>query len=625
MVAPRIRNHPHMGEILRRLRERKLVQWALAYVAAAFALIQVLDVVAQRFGWPEALERVLILALAIGFLIVLVLAWYHGERGAQRVSGTELLILALLLVIGGAALWRFSAPSVTPASATASGAQDKGASGARDGPIAAIPQKSIAVLPFTDLSPGRDQEYFSDGMAEEILGALTKIKDLKVAGRTSSFSFRGKNEDLRVIGKALAVAHVLEGSVRKQGDRVRVTAQLIQIEDGYRVWSETYDGDLKDVFELQERIARAIVGQLQVVLQGDQQKRLVSVATTNAEAYSLYLQASAIFSRREGPRLPEAIGELEQALKLDPKFARAHSRLAAIHAIEPIYTPSLSDVALAVAEHEAALAIELDPTLAEPHATLALAYVQRGRYVDARIAVERALAVDPDDATTNLWAGINFTNSGYTTKGCAMFDHALSIDPLLPNALLWRGIEYAYEGNVERAEVLLRRAADVGLAHVGVGLDLVYAMHGDRDEARKQLESGLRVLGAGMPLDAPEIIAAGVYGDSMARTRAVEFIDQFLTTRPSPVPGILTYSLLMLGENSRAVALLAQGPSSNDALFLHFVWSPSERSLRALPEFKTYTRKSGLAELWDRFGEPDACRRLAPGDYDCTVEAASTR
>lgn len=612
-----------MGEILRRLRERKLVQWALAYVAAAFALIQVLDVVAQRFGWPEALERVLILALAIGFLIVLVLAWYHGERGTQRVSGTELLILALLLVIGGAALWKFSAPSVTPASATASGAPDRGASGARDGPAAAIPHKSIAVLPFTDLSPGRDQEYFSDGMAEEILGVLTKIKDLKVAGRTSSFSFKGKNEDLRVIGKALAVAHVLEGSVRKQGDRVRVTAQLIQIEDGYRVWSETYDGDLKDVFELQERIARAIVGQLQVVLQGDQQKRLVSVATTNAEAYSLYLQASAIFSRREGPRLPEAIGELEQALKLDPKFARAHSRLAAIHAIEPIYTPSLSDAALAAAEHEAALAIELDPTLAEPHATLALAYVQRGRYVDARIAVERALAVDPDDATTNLWAGINFTNSGYTTKGCAMFDHALAIDPLLPNALLWRGIEYAYDGNVERAEVLLRRAADVGLAHVGVGLDLVYAMRGDKDEARKQLESGLRVLGAGMPANAPEIIAAGVYGDSMARARAVEFIDHFLTTRPSTVPGILTYSLLMLGENSRAVALLAQGPSSNDALFLHFVWSPSERSLRALPEFKTYTRKSGLAELWDRFGEPDACRRLAPGDYDCTVEAAS--
>jgi TolB-like protein len=604
-----------VDEFFARLRQRKIVQWALAYAAAAFALIQVLDVVAQRFGWPEALERGSIVALAIGFFVALVLAWYHGERGAQRVAGAELLILALLLVIGGAALWKFSA-SPTKTSGEAAGS-------AAAGSLAAIPHKSIAVLPFTDLSPGHDQEYFSDGMAEEILGALAKIRDLKVAGRTSSFSFKGKNEDLRVIGKALAVAHVLEGSVRKQGDRVRVTAQLIQVEDGYHVWSETYDGDLKDVFELQERIARAIVGQLQVVLQGDQQQRLVPVATTNAEAYSLYLQASGIFSRREGPRLPEAIAELEQALKLDPKFARAHSRLAAIHAIEPIYTPSLSDVALAAAEREAALAIELDPTLAEPHATLALAYVQRGRYVDARIAVERALAVDPDDATTNLWAGINFTNSGYTTKGSALFDHALAIDPLLPNALLWRGIEYAYAGNVERAEVLLRRAADVGLAHVGIGLHLVYAMRGEKDEARKQLESGLRVLGAGMPTDAPAVVAAGVYGDAAAHTRAVEFIDSFLARRPAAIPGILTYSLLLLGENSRAVALLAQGPSSNDSLFLHLVWSPSERTLRALPEFKTYTQKSGLAGLWDRFGEPDACRRIAPGDYDCAVAAAA--
>jgi TolB-like protein len=332
-----------VDEFFVRLRQRKIVQWALTYAAAAFALIQVLDVVAQRFGWPEVLERSLIVALAIGFFIVLVLAWYHGERGAQRVTGTELLILALLLAIGGAGMWKFSAsPATTAAAATGS---------AVVGGSATIPHKSIAVLPFTDLSPGHDQEYFSDGMAEEILGALAKIKDLKVAGRTSSFSFKGKNEDLRVIGKALAVAHVLEGSVRKQGDRVRVTAQLIQAEDGYHMWSETYDGDLRDVFELQERIARAIVGQLQVVLQGDQQQRLVPVATVNTEAYSLYLQASGIFSRREGPRLPEAIAELEQALKLDPKFARAHSRLAAIHAIEPIYTPSLSDTSLAAAEH----------------------------------------------------------------------------------------------------------------------------------------------------------------------------------------------------------------------------------------------------------------------------------
>jgi hypothetical protein len=150
-------------------------------------------------------------------------------------------------------------------------------------------------------------------MAEEILNALAKVKDLKVAGRTSSFSFKGKNDDLRVIGKALAVAHVLEGSVRKQGEKVRITAQLIQAEDGYHLWSETYDGDLSDVFALQERIARAVTDKLKLALEGEQQQRLVSTGTSNAEAYSLYLQATGIFNRREGTRFAEAIDELDQA------------------------------------------------------------------------------------------------------------------------------------------------------------------------------------------------------------------------------------------------------------------------------------------------------------------------
>src|SRR5262249_13370905 len=163
------------------------------------------------------------------------IAWYHGERGAQRVTGAELLILALLLAIGGAALWKFSSTPGAPPVAAAGSPADGAAAPTRSAPAVEIPHKSIAVLPFTDLSPQHDQEYFSDGMAEEILDALAKVRDLKVAGRTSSFSFKGKNEDLRVIGRALAVAHVLEGSVRKQGEKVRITAQLIQAADGYHL------------------------------------------------------------------------------------------------------------------------------------------------------------------------------------------------------------------------------------------------------------------------------------------------------------------------------------------------------------------------------------------------------
>lgn len=604
-----------MEEFLDRLRQRKLVQWALAYLAGAFALIQILDIVGQRFGWPATVLRAVIILVAIGFFVALVLAWYHGERGAQRVNGPELLILAILLAIGGFVLSRFAQSPSEPSAASANVAPRPAADSAID--KEQIPTRSIAVLPFTDLSPAHDQEYFSDGMAEEILNALAKVKDLKVAGRTSSFSFKGKNDDMRVIGKALAVAHVLEGSVRKQGDKVRITAQLIQAEDGYHLWSESYDGDLSDVFELQERIARAITDQLKVVLQGDQQRRLVPVATVNPEAYALYLQATGIFNRREGPRFPEAIAELDQALKLDPKFSRAHSRLAAIHALEPIYIPSNVDRALAAAEHEAALAIELDPSLAEPHAVLAMAYGQRGRYADARAAIDRALAIDPDDVTANFWAGVNLINAGYTAQGCERFDHVLSIDPLMPNALLWRGLQYVYAGDIDRAEVLMRRATDVGLLHAGIGMHVVLAARGRRTEAIKPLAEGLRVLGAGLPAVTADTIAAGIYGDAAAHAKALAVIDAYLSTKPDHVAAIVPYSLLLLDEHDRALAMISRNASSNDALFFHVLWSPAGRSVRATPEFMTFVKKLGLVDLWDKYGEPDVCHRRAPSDYVC--------
>ena len=592
-----------MTEFFATLKQRKIVQWALAYVAAAFALIQVLDVVAQRFGWSDSIERALIIALAIGFFVTIVLAWYHGERGAQRASGMELLILALLLTIGGAIAWRF-APSAPPSVAVPAAS-------------ASIAEKSIAVLPFADLSPGHDQEYFSDGMAEELLNALAKVKDLKVAGRTSSFSFKGKNDDLRAIGKVLGVANILEGSVRKQGEKVRITAQLIRTDNDFHLWSETYDGDLSDVFALQERIARGITEKLAVVLNGDSAQPLVKVATTNSEAYALYLQASGIFNRREGARFSEAIAELEQALKLDPKFARAHARLAAIYALEPIYVVDATEASRAATEREAALASALDPTLAEPYAALGAMYGLAGRWTDARIASDRSLAIDADDVNVVFWAGVGAINSGYTKRGCELLDRVLASEPLLPNALLWRGIEYVYTGDLTRGETLLRRAADVGLAHVGIGLHMVEAAHGRTAEAKQQLANGLHALAAGLAADAPAVVAAGVYGNAAEHAVAAALIEQVEAGQSGRISAFVPYSLLQLGESTRALSVVQQQLTSNDALFMHVIWSPAQRATRASPEFKAFTRKVGLVDLWDRYGPPDVCKRLAPGDYAC--------
>jgi TolB-like protein len=354
-----------MTDLWQRLKQRKLVQWAIAYVAFAFAVIQVLDVVAQRFGWPDQIEKLLILALAIGFVIVLVLAWYHGERGAQKVSSTEIVILALLLAIGGGLLWRYE--RVLPsAGSPAAARRNPGAVTAT--PAIPIPAKSIAVLPFVNMSGDPKNEYFSDGMSEEILNALAQVNDLRVAGRTSSFYYKGRNEDLRTIGKALGVAVILEGSVRKQGNEVRITAQLIRVTDDTHLWSHAYDGDLSDVFKLQENIARAITEQLNVVLSGSQQARLVNAGTTNPAAYNLYLHATDAFNRRDYALMGEAVGWLQQAIAFDPHFARAHSLLAMIHVLgQRRYGASLSEV-----EPNARAALALDPRDVEAQVALGL-------------------------------------------------------------------------------------------------------------------------------------------------------------------------------------------------------------------------------------------------------------
>jgi TolB-like protein/Tfp pilus assembly protein PilF len=591
-----------VDEFLERLKQRKLVQWTLAYIAAAFALIQVLDVIAQHFSWPELAMRIVIVVFGVGFFLAVVVAWYHGERGAQRVSGIELLILALLLVIGGATVSQL-APSAPQLSGP---------------PVVAapsIPPKSIAILPFADLSPAHDQEYFSDGIAEELQSALTRLRDLKVAGRSSSLYYKGRNEDLRAIGKALGVANVLEGSVRKQGNSVLIVAQLVRTGDDFRVWSEKYEGDLSDVFALQERIARAITDKLEVTL-GSGQVTLVPVATSSPEAYALYLQATGVFNRREGPRFSEAIGQLERALTLDANFARAHARLASLLSIATNYADFDFARSIAGVEEHARRASELDPTLAEPHAALAQAFLRQRRFVEAQEALERAMALDPADETALFWYGAMQIVLGYERRGDELLDRVLTIDQLLPNALQWRGLRYAYDGDIGNAERLLRRSADVKLAFAGFGLSLVAAAHGNIDEAISQLASGFKPIQLDLSDRELQALARGIVRGADARAAALALIDEYLA-RPKTSNGMMAYALIRLGDPARALAITRDRASPNDSTYQAMLWSPYGRQARSLPQFSEYVRKVGFAAVWDRYGEPDRCHRQASGEYAC--------
>lgn len=587
------------------LQRRKVFKAGAAWLVGGWVLIQVAATIAPQLQMPTWVPTLVTVLVGLGFPVALVLAWLFDitpsgvHRDAQDVARS-----------------RHEAPA-PPQCAPGNMATAASEAAATANPVEtpAIPHKSVAVLPFADLSAAHDHEYFSDGITEEILNALVKLKDLKVAGRTSSFSFKGKSAVLRDIGRTLNVAHVLEGSVRKHGDKVRITAQLVQVEDGYHLWSESYDGELADVFDLQERIARAIVRELDVILHGDAALRLVPVATRDPEAYALYLQASAVFARRDGARFPDAIADLRQALARDPSFARAHARLASIHALEPIYAPDFADTAPDAVRREAALASDLDPRLAEPHAAIALSCLQQHRLVDGRLAIDRALALDPDDVTAEFWNGTLLISSGYVTAGCARIDHVLALDPLYPNGLLWRGTQYWYAGDAKRAEVLLQRAAQAGLAHAGLGLHFICAARGAIGEAITQLTDGLRVLGGGLADDFASILARGVYGDAAARVVAIARVDAYIQKQPRRLSSSIPYALLLMGEPARAFTLCTQYRTNNDAQYFHFLWSPALREARALPEFRTFVHAMGMTDLWDRYGPPDGARRDAAGNY----------
>lgn len=576
-----------MRSFLAELKRRNVLRAAVLYIAATWALSQGVSQLTPALDLPDWATRAFLIACGIGFPIALVLVWNFDSllREIRRALSPE-----------------SPAPIAT----------DAGVATNAETPVE-IPHKSIAVLPFVDLSPTHDQEYFSDGVAEEILNALVKLKGLKVAGRTSSFLFKGRNEDLRNVGRMLTVAHVLEGSVRKHGERVRITVQLIQTCDGYHLWSDNFDGDLSDLFELQERIARAIARELDVLLHGDQ--RLVPVATIDPEAYALYLEASGIYNRRDVAHFAQAAEMLTQAITLDHRFARAYSRLAAVHALQSNSPGADMDVIVATVMKEAAQASALDPGLGEPYTAIAAACHHAHRFIEGRDALDKAQKLQPEDAAVWYWSGTMLLMDGYAALACEWLDRCLSLDPLYPAAMLWRGIGYLMAGDFNHAERLFEQARGAGLVHAGLSMHEITAAQGHPREAAVQLARGMVFLAAGLPKETLEVLAHGVYGDSVDRARALALIDEFVATHPASLPGAIPYALLLMGETTRALDLGRRCCSANDVLYYHRLWMPSMRSTRRSPQFHAFARDMGLVALWDRYGPPDGAHRDAVGEY----------
>jgi eukaryotic-like serine/threonine-protein kinase len=316
---------------------------------------------------------------------------------------------------------------------------------------------SIAVLPFADLSPERDQEYFSDGLAEELLNSLVKIQGLQVAARTSSFQFKGKSEDLRVIGQKLNVATVLEGSVRKQGQRVRISAQLIQVSDGFHLWSEAYDRDVTDIFAVQEEIARSVAGSLRVTLLGE---KAPSPRTTNVEAYNAYLQGKYFYARRTKENLEKAIAYYEQAISLDSSYAPAWAALSGAQSFQAGAYGPFQEYSRAREAAERALA--LDPSLADAHA--AMGHIKEEYdwdWAGAEASYQRALALEPGNAEVVEGAADPAATLNHFEEALSLCRRAVELDPLRASAHHALAFDAWWAGRLDEAEAAIRKALEL--------------------------------------------------------------------------------------------------------------------------------------------------------------------
>jgi TolB-like protein len=323
-----------MAQLWRRLKDHRTAQWTVGYVAVAYGIQHGVILTSESFEWPNAVARISMLLLVLGLPFAIVLAWYHGNSANRRISGGELAIVSTLLVIGAFLFYTFARPGEEVARAPSSGTQQASIAPGASSASPAAGAMSLAVLPFVNLSGDASQEFFSDGMTEEITAALAKVPSLRVVARTSAFEFKGQNRDVAMIGQALHASHLIEGSVRKAGNRVRITAQLVKASDGTHLWTESYDRELKDVFAVQEDIAQAIAASLQVPLGLNAGQNLIANRTADTDSYQDYLRARGLL-RTRGTSSREAIAVLEKVVARDPNFAPAWALLAYAYGLAP--------------------------------------------------------------------------------------------------------------------------------------------------------------------------------------------------------------------------------------------------------------------------------------------------
>ena len=584
-----------------KLRRRKVVQWGLAYVAAAWGLLQGLAYLSELFRWPEQLQRLATAAFLAGLPVALVLAWYHGDRGHQRVSGREFSILIVLLLIGGGLFWWVGQMPANPPAGTVT------TQVAAPVAVETATGTSIAVLPFVNMSQEKDGEYFSDGISEELLNVLVRVDGLGVASRTSSFAYKGSELGLAAIAAALKVNHILEGSVRKSGNRVRITAQLVDAVHDRYLWSETYDRELNDIFVIQEEIANAIVTALREELGTAKSMTPVTVRgdTENLEAYALYLKARELFiARRE---LPQSIRLFEQVTQMDPNFARGWEGLAAAYSVAPSWVNMDRDFET-LTRNAAERALKLDASLSMPWAALANAARQSMPvdWTSNLMLLDRAIAADARNSTAFLWRGISWIQLGFFERAVADLDRCLELEPGYQNALRHKALALLYAGQTDAALDLFKRGVAAGFIISRAGSFVgPLAARGD------VLAVQLLMDDMGLAPEVRNLLIDALTQQGATSEDDVVLIERYFasTDNPSLRTLGLAHPYLWLGEFDKAAAADTNGSIIS--------WELFPPTFRNSPGFKRALERSGVLAYWRQHGFPPQCRPLGREDFSC--------
>jgi TolB-like protein len=462
------------------LRRRKVFRVVVVYLVVAWLLIQVAGATFEPMGLPPWTLKLVITLVALGFPLACGLAWAFDvtTKGIER-----------------------TAPAGSPATIPAATAAPPALPAMESAAPPETPADSVAVLPFVDMSPGRDQEYFCDGIAEEIINSLCCIRDLRVASRTSSFQFKGRAADVREIGKVLGVGAVLEGSMRKSGDRVRITAQLVSAGDGYHLWSESFDRSLEDVFALQTEIAQKLAGALRVSLSKQERELIERRGTSNAEAYDLYLRGQAYLRDGSDSAMGPAIQCFREAIRRDERFAQAHAGLASAHAVKGLWRVGMSTADFEEALEAGRRALELEPRMPEAYVARACLLDMQGRAAEAGQAFEEAIRLNPASFDAHYQYARHCFQIGAFERAVPLYEEAIRLRPddyqalcLFEGALLKLGRMEQHGEVARRAMQALERQLAID-PQDGRALQLATvqaARLGMRDRARDLAERALK-------------------------------------------------------------------------------------------------------------------------------------